>query len=291
LRGYNIDRLVPYDWEIRFTAAGGYAVRAFQDGVVNTVPFELWNIGVGTPDDPSDDYRIIPWLFDLDGDGLYGMVNDDHPGSGSDNDPYTDAIYWRIPSDNSPGTAGYDAFVGALNLSVSPPREGTYGYGGSEVLARTVLVNWNGNNVDLPDAAFPGNVNQLMPEEGTIFRIVTNKPNLPGDSTIVRSSVILGVGEEEIPVSFSLSQNYPNPFNPTTTIRYALPVAGRVTLRIYNLLGQRISELVNAEQIAGAKEVVWQAHNVSSGLYFYRINIHGGNGEQFNKTRKMIVLK
>ena len=94
-----------------------------------------------------------------------------------------------------------------------------------------------------------------------------------------------------IPRKFFLSQNYPNPFNPTTTIVYGLPKAANVHLDIYNLLGQRVTTLINEYQKAGYNRIIWdgkdQAGNgVSSGVYFYRIE--AGN---FNESKKMLMLK
>ena len=74
------------------------------------------------------------------------------------------------------------------------------------------------------------------------------------------------------PTDFELSQNYPNPFNPSTTIRYALPVESKVSISIYNLLGQEITTLVNDIQSSGYHEVLFNASNLSSGVYLFRIN-------------------
>jgi hypothetical protein len=94
-----------------------------------------------------------------------------------------------------------------------------------------------------------------------------------------------------LPKEFSLSQNYLNPFNPTTSINYALPTNSYVKLVIYNVLGQRVKTLVDEEQTAGYKQVVWNGHNdngeaVGSGIYFYRIQ-----AGDFTKTAKMSLLK
>ncbi len=93
------------------------------------------------------------------------------------------------------------------------------------------------------------------------------------------------------PETVTLKQNYPNPFNPETTIRYELPADGKVTLKIYNILGQEIRTLVNGEQLAGPNEVVWNGTNdrgsrVSSGLYFYRLQA-GKKAE----TKKLLLVK
>jgi Tol biopolymer transport system component len=96
-----------------------------------------------------------------------------------------------------------------------------------------------------------------------------------------------GVKEsKEIPTTFSLSQNYPNPFNPSTTIKYGLPKDVKVTLEVYNILGQRVAMLVDEEQKAGYYEVVFQNANLASGVYFYRIQ-----ASMFSEIRKMVLVR
>ena len=86
--------------------------------------------------------------------------------------------------------------------------------------------------------------------------------------------------------SFSLEQNYPNPFNPSTTIRYSIPEKKLVTLRIYNSLGEVVSELVNKNQEVGAYEIEFNGTNLPSGIYFYQLN-----SGQYMETLKMVLLK
>jgi hypothetical protein len=94
------------------------------------------------------------------------------------------------------------------------------------------------------------------------------------------------VSEAEVPHVFSLSQNYPNPFNPTTKVAYSLPSTQHVNLTIYNVLGQTVTTLVDEVQQAGAYEAEWNATDVSSGVYFYRLTT-----DQNVETRKMLLLK
>ena len=95
--------------------------------------------------------------------------------------------------------------------------------------------------------------------------------------------------DDALPMAFSLAQNYPNPFNPSTTIGFELPDAGLVSLKIYDLLGREVATLVDEEAFdAGTQEVVFDAHALSSGVYFYRVVVNGG---EFQKMNKMVLLK
>lgn len=89
-----------------------------------------------------------------------------------------------------------------------------------------------------------------------------------------------------IPTSFDLTQNYPNPFNPSTKIQFTMPEAGNVKLTVYNVLGQQIAELVNDFKAAGTYTINWNAENLSSGMYIYRLE-SGAN----IVTKKMTLLK
>ena len=98
--------------------------------------------------------------------------------------------------------------------------------------------------------------------------------------------------KEVLPVTFNLEQNYPNPFNPSTTIKYSLPAESKVKITVFNILGQRISLLVNEVQNAGYHETVWSAQNFASGVYLYSIEAVSANGKSnFTKVKKMIFLK
>ena len=86
--------------------------------------------------------------------------------------------------------------------------------------------------------------------------------------------------------TYKLCQNYPNPFNPTTTISYTMPENGHVELEIYNSLGQKIETLINKTMQAGIHQITWNAQNVPSGIYFYKIVINN-----FSQMNKMVLLK
>ncbi|MGB5893425.1 MAG: T9SS type A sorting domain-containing protein, partial [Ignavibacteriaceae bacterium] len=88
------------------------------------------------------------------------------------------------------------------------------------------------------------------------------------------------------PVDYALHQNFPNPYNPVTTITYSLPIKAQVELVIYNALGESITRLVNEEKEAGKYSVKFDATNLPSGIYFYRIQVN-----DFTEIKKMILLK
>jgi len=91
---------------------------------------------------------------------------------------------------------------------------------------------------------------------------------------------------EELPSEYSLSSNYPNPFNPTTTIPYALPEGVAVRLVVYDVLGRKVTTLVDGKQEAGRYEVVYDASRLATGLYFYRLEAGA-----FTQVRKMLLLR
>jgi hypothetical protein len=123
---------------------------------------------------------------------------------------------------------------------------------------------------------------------------------LPTPQRVIISDKVIpltGIEEEpaannELPCNFSLFQNYPNPFNPETIIEYTLPEGPKmVRLTIYNILGQKVTILVNEEKVAGTYRIHWDGsdgmgNKVASGIYFSRIEIGG-----FSEVKKMVLVK
>ena len=97
---------------------------------------------------------------------------------------------------------------------------------------------------------------------------------------------------KNLPPSFNLAQNYPNPFNPSTNIQYSINQACNVKLDIYNMLGERVTELKNEVQSSGTFNLNWNASNYSSGIYILALYAKPTNGSTpFKEVRKMILLK
>ncbi len=283
------------DYEMRFTqrcADGIDGVLApgdclawlrFQGGGMVEVPYELWQTGVSTPDDPSDDVRMVAVLLDVNVEGVYD-IGGDHPSSSADDDPFTDWTYWMRPEDVSPGEAGHDAFFAGEGSAV-------------EVLARTVLVVHNGGT------APP--YNPSLPETGTVFRLVTNKPNQPGD-VFTLSTVGLGAQEPDQAAKVARLDDIgivPNPYRGASEyevsqfsdqVRFTnMPDAA--TIRIFTLNGTLIKTI--EKQSPGVATISWNLttdHNlpIASGMYLIHFDVPnvGTKVLKFAVVKKRIQL-
>ncbi len=115
----------------------------------------------------------------------------------------------------------------------------------------------------------------------------TYQGNFRRSGNLSEASVINSVEPlEELPQDYALSQNYPNPFNPSTKINYSLPEATRVSLDIFNMLGQKVATLVDTHQPAGIHTASFDASQLSSGVYLYKLTTPG-----FIQTKKMLLVK
>lgn len=95
----------------------------------------------------------------------------------------------------------------------------------------------------------------------------------------------------EVPASYYLDNNYPNPFNPSTTIRFGIPEQSKVTLSVFNILGQKVFEMTEKSLSAGTHSYNFNASSLSSGIYVYSVHAVGKNGKNFTASKKMMLLK
>jgi len=107
------------------------------------------------------------------------------------------------------------------------------------------------------------------------------------DIKLTNYSTVTGINQiSELAATYSLKQNYPNPFNPSTKIQYAIAKAGFVSLKVYDMTGKVVADLVNANQTTGAYEVDFNASTLASGVYYYKLESQG-----FAETKKMLLIK
>jgi hypothetical protein len=112
-------------------------------------------------------------------------------------------------------------------------------------------------------------------------------PGGSGMSGVITVENATSVNDDNITVEdFELNQNYPNPFNPSTKISFVIPVSGVVNLKVFNILGNEITTLLNEQLFAGEHTVPFNAQGLSSGIYFYALTVNG-----FTKTKEMVLLK
>ncbi|MEP2446247.1 MAG: T9SS type A sorting domain-containing protein [Balneola sp.] len=165
----------------------------------------------------------------------------------------------------------------------------------------TVSENWDitltdyetGNTVSLRDASsYTFTVNQQAQKSTrSVLAVATTMESNDGDSNrfgiTITPSTSVGIDDEiDAPTEFTLGQNYPNPFNPTTNINYSVGEAGPVNITVYNVMGQKVAELLNTTKNAGSYQLTWNATGVASGIYYYRLTAPGQV-----LTRQMTLIK
>lgn len=137
-------------------------------------------------------------------------------------------------------------------------------------------TNGTGYTIELKNFTFDNN-------DGSSWATSGDLHGSPGKTNNIISNV---ENINRMPEKYALEQNHPNPFNPSTTISYQLSKAGYVEINIYNIMGQRVTQLISDNQESGNYSITWDAQNFASGIYFYRIR----SGE-FNDVKKMILMK
>ena len=125
--------------------------------------------------------------------------------------------------------------------------------------------------------------------------VITNNDADEGTVSIslVGNSVSTSISDiENREIKFSLSQNYPNPFNPITLIRYSISTKSNVTLKVYDILGKEIATLLNNEEVEqGEHNISFDATNLRSGIYFYKIAVEKNGVSFYTNTKKLVLVK
>jgi hypothetical protein len=140
------------------------------------------------------------------------------------------------------------------------------------------FVKGNGNSNSTKNYSFTDNAVSKSGKYAYRLKQVDNDGSFTY-SQIVETDVTVNL-------SYSLGQNYPNPFNPTTKISYTIPETGLVTLKVYNIVGEHVAELVNKTQEAGKYEIEFNGSSLSNGVYFYELKANG-----FTSVKKLMLLK
>ena len=206
--------------------------------------------------------------------------------------------------------SGYTLFAGTNGRGIFRSIDN----GGTWSADTNGLINYNGSSLYVYALAFAG-TNIFAGTGGGVYLSTNNGAswiavnngmgNLPVYALLVSGTTLFaGAGQRayqrplsemitsvempsaKLPTNFSIAQNYPNPFNPSTQINYTLVRASNVTLTVYDILGQQIATLLDRKQEPGEHSISWNALNVPSGVYFYRI-VAG----DYVQTKKMVLMK
>ena len=199
--------------------------------------------------------------------------------TGQNNYPLSSQL--QLPQNMVAGAGKYD-----FAISIQPKS------GGMEIKQYLIKTDksyyWAGTIIDgkspLPVTKFNSVNFAFFPNKATALNFYDLKVDLGNPITIPPITSVEEV--EGLPIEYALNQNYPNPFNPTTTIEFALPKSGEVNLVVYDILGRVVKELVSGVFEAGNHKVNFNATNLASGIYFYKLK-----AGDFVSVKKLTLLK
>ena len=222
-----------------------------------------------------------PRVFDIE------MIN-----TGSDSGEAYEGVLLQLPNvvvvDDFPDSGPFGEFtVGDTSIFPLPNTSSNVNW---------IRVDDLNRGFEIEDGVTYSNGDTIDIIRGYLYWSFSNYKLVPRDSNdVIGLRKIVSVRNEggALPEMYTLSQNYPNPFNPETELNYSLPIGGDVNLVIYNLLGQQIATLVDEFQPSGNYTAKWNGRNdlgrlLSSGVYFYRMNVDNG---KFTDVKKMLLLK
>ncbi len=252
-----------------------------------TITYDDFEAGIGSYTDGGGDCKLYSGSYSHQ--GSYSMEIRDNSGTASS--------FYHTGSYNVAGYTELEVEFWFKAVSMDNTKEDFWlqYYDGStwqtvETWARTTDFDNNvfyNKVVSIPSGTYnyPSNaqIRFMCDASGNRDYVYIDEVEFRGFST---TSALSGNNVAVLPNGFSLEQNYPNPFNPSTTFEFSIPITTQVTLNIYNMLGQKVATPIDRVMEAGIHSTVWDARDVASGVYFYRLN-----AGEFTAQKKMLLLK
>ena len=318
----NGDGIGTFDWWPGYSTAGTYYVTFWaSDGELDSDP-ELVRIDVAehVPYDPGyrDTVELVVTLQPDEGSSQFNVELELYVFNDSTIIGAAAGFAWdnpnlhldsAKPSSLTSSAFGWLKFYRAGNIDSSNIHKqfefmGGTEFGGTGVPPSTERQHWATYYFTLSEWSAVDSIvidtEMVPPSDSLLFTVkdttelrkqVAFVPEWTGKVVIKDASDVKVVEGGELPERYSMSQNYPNPFNPTTQINFEIPVRSRVTLTVYNLLGQKVATLVDKEMSAGRYIADWNSASdggtiAASGVYFYKLE-----AGDFIETKKMMLLK
>ncbi len=234
---------------------------------------------------------IASWQWSRGGTLLQQLDANDFFGATPNDEMYIDDFYFGqtmppvIPVEFTTFSAKADNGTVVLNWATATETNNR-GFevqrSNGETFATIGFVNGNGTSTQSHEYSFVDN--SITPGQYSYRLKQVDFNGSFAYSQVVEANVT-------VPMVYSLAQNYPNPFNPTTQINFSLASDSKVTLKIFDILGQEVATLLNGNLLAGTHFVSFNASNLTSGVYLYRIDATGADGSNFTAVKKMLLTK
>jgi|5_EtaG_2_1085323.scaffolds.fasta_scaffold13719_1 hypothetical protein len=266
--GSFLGKAVEEPQKIRFEVEGnGFSNSAFLQFGINGSPTEKV---IGDAEELTSLSSSFAQLSFAKADGLFDIANIGNP---------TEEV--TIPLDFTSSTGGFFT-LSATDFDVSSNYDLTfhdYKTGESLLIDESFRYSFETQRLK------PQEVPVLTSLTAWAIKAKSSESNRFGITLTPSTSVSID-DEIDAPTEFTLGQNYPNPFNPTTNINYSVGEAGPVNITVYNVMGQKVAELLNTTKNAGSYQITWNATGVASGIYYYRLTAPGQV-----LTRQMTLIK
>ena len=258
----------------------------------------IWDLATAFNNIAPNSYVIKNSWIDID--GITRTINEGDIGDlwlGSGVGPTFDGrlgVDVSAPGDRLITTYGPNSYWATFNHNLIQGGNGVYGIASAVSAASPIVVGIVALMLEMKPDLDAMQVRQILQQSARSDAFTGSTPNtrwghgkVDALNALTLVSQLVSVEDEQTAVNtFSLDQNYPNPFNPSTKISFIIAETGFVSLKIYDVLGNEVSTLVNEELQSGTYEYNFDAKGLTSGIYFYKLQV-----ESFTETKKMILLK